>query len=195
MTANLVFLLPLLLALAISCSTTATVTQNPTTASTRIGTPIAGATATPQVSSTSLPGPKSGTVPTISSKQTPGLSPRPPDTFVPAEGSSITLSAAEVRGLTHLGISSALADLSERVGGEVGSVSMVSAENVTWSDTSLGCPEPDGLYAQVLTPGIRLILGYNGQEFDYRVAGIHGLLCTQEDTRGPLAGCGKRGSL
>ena len=42
------------------------------------------------------------------------------------------------------------------------------------------------MYAQVLTSGMRVVFRYEGQEFDYHIAGIHGLLCAQEQTQEPL---------
>ena len=191
MIASLVFLLSLLLILAISCDSTGTVTQDPTAATARVATPVAGTTATRRTDSTSLPGPKSGTVPTSPLTQTPALLAQLPDGTIPAGGAtptvvSITLSAAEARGLTKLGFRSALADLKARLGEEVGSVSIVLAESVTWSDSSLGCPEPDGVYLQVLTPGIRVVFNREGQEYDYRISGIHGRLCEEAQTNKPL---------
>ncbi len=45
----------------------------------------------------------------------------------------------------------------EFLAGELGvaadSLNVVSATAMTWSDTSLGCPQPDKGYAQVITPG------------------------------------------
>lgn len=35
-------------------------------------------------------------------------------------------------------------------------LTLVSVEQMTWADTSLGCPQPDMTYAQVLTPGWRV---------------------------------------
>jgi hypothetical protein len=43
------------------------------------------------------------------------------------------------------------------------------AESVDWPDTSLGCPLPEMMYAQVVTPGYRIILTYEGKEY-----GFHG---------------------
>ena len=40
-------------------------------------------------------------------------------------------------------------------------------EPVEWPDTGLGCPEPDRLYAQVVTPGFRLQFEYQGQRHEY----------------------------
>ena len=38
---------------------------------------------------------------------------------------------------------------------------------VEWSDTSLGCPMPGLVYAQVITPGFRLVFDYQGQQNEY----------------------------
>ena len=37
----------------------------------------------------------------------------------------------------------------------------------TWPDASLGCPEPGMMYAQVLTPGILVVLSYGGELHRY----------------------------
>ncbi|HVM29865.1 MAG TPA: hypothetical protein VM305_03745 [Candidatus Limnocylindrales bacterium] len=44
------------------------------------------------------------------------------------------------------------------------------AAAVTWSDTSLGCPEHDQAYAQVLTDGYWVVLVANGQQLDFRAS-------------------------
>ena len=38
---------------------------------------------------------------------------------------------------------------------------------VEWGDTSLGCPMPGLVYAQVITPGFRLVFDYQGQQNEY----------------------------
>ena len=50
----------------------------------------------------------------------------------------------------------ALADAARRSGLERGALKVLSAEAVTWSDGSIGCPQPGRLYAQVLVPGWRV---------------------------------------
>ena len=40
-------------------------------------------------------------------------------------------------------------------------------EEVTWPDSSLGCPEPGMVYAQVLTPGYRFQLQSGGKLYQY----------------------------
>ena len=76
------------------------------------------------------------------------------------------LSEAESRGLVHPGLRAAMEDLRRLVGEDLGPVEILRLDAVTWQDTSLGCPEPEMFYAQVLTPGVRLVLARQGQEYD-----------------------------
>ncbi|HWH23456.1 MAG TPA: hypothetical protein VNW68_01035 [Candidatus Limnocylindria bacterium] len=48
-------------------------------------------------------------------------------------------------------------------------IAIVRAEQVTWRDASLGCPEPGMMYIQVLTEGYWVVLRVNDQTFDFRV--------------------------
>jgi hypothetical protein len=50
------------------------------------------------------------------------------------------------------------------------SIEVVSAEEVTWPDGALGCPEPDGMYTQALVEGYRIVLDVDGQEVHYHGA-------------------------
>jgi len=38
---------------------------------------------------------------------------------------------------------------------------------VEWSDASLGCPKPGFAYAQVITPGYRIVLTAGQQQYEY----------------------------
>lgn len=49
----------------------------------------------------------------------------------------------------------------------VETVTVVRAERVTWSDGSLGCPEPGQVYTQALVPGFWLVLRAGEQDFDF----------------------------
>jgi hypothetical protein len=49
-----------------------------------------------------------------------------------------------------------VADAAKRFGVPESSVVLTGAEQVTWSDGSLGCPEPGRLYTQMLVPGFRM---------------------------------------
>lgn len=58
-------------------------------------------------------------------------------------------------------------DLAGRLGMASADVQLVSVEAVEWSDTSLGCPQPGMMYAQVITPGYRVVLEAGGQTYTY----------------------------
>jgi hypothetical protein len=46
-------------------------------------------------------------------------------------------------------------------------VTVVSSDDVTWRDGSLGCPEPGMGYTQALEPGTRTILEVGGKQYHY----------------------------
>ncbi|MGH2356162.1 MAG: hypothetical protein ACRDI2_09330 [Chloroflexota bacterium] len=51
-------------------------------------------------------------------------------------------------------------------------------ERREWPDTSLGCPQPDMAYAQVITPGYLVELGAAGEQFEYHTdTDGHAVLC------------------
>ncbi|WP_052665022.1 hypothetical protein [Nitriliruptor alkaliphilus] len=85
------------------------------------------------------------------------------DTDAPADDGegSVTL-----EGATEV----AVADLAATTGTDEADIEVVSAEEVTWSDGSLGCPEPDGMYTQALVPGYRIVLSVAGEQVDYHGA-------------------------
>ncbi len=58
-------------------------------------------------------------------------------------------------------------DLAQRLKRTEATIQVASIEAVDWSDASLGCPEPGMAYAQVITPGYRLILTANGERYEY----------------------------
>ena len=48
-----------------------------------------------------------------------------------------------------------------------GDLVVVAAEAVTWSDGSLGCPEPGMGYTQALVPGYRVVIDAGGEELHF----------------------------
>ena len=70
-------------------------------------------------------------------------------------------------------IQSALADAARASGVDAGQLRLVSAERVTWSDGSLGCPQPGRLYTQALVPGYRIRIEARGELLHYH-AGLRG---------------------
>jgi hypothetical protein len=60
-------------------------------------------------------------------------------------------------GLQSL-IDRAIDDLSARLDTNIQNIETVDARQVEWPDASLGCPQTDMAYAQVITPGYRITL-------------------------------------
>ena len=88
-------------------------------------------------------------------------------------------------GALTLLIERAKDDLVQTTGAESDAVTVVSTEEVEWSDSSLGCPDPDAMYAQVITPGYLLVLESDGNTFNYH---------TGADPEGPLVQCTEDGT-
>mgnify|MGYP000120852429 CR=1 FL=1 len=70
---------------------------------------------------------------------------------------------AEARDAVRL----ATEDLARRLGVRPAAIRPVRVQAVDWSDTSLGCPRPDMVYAQVITPGYVVILSAQGRDYEY----------------------------
>lgn len=45
-------------------------------------------------------------------------------------------------------------------------VEILAIEPTEWPDASLGCPEPGKMYAQVITPGYRILVEVEGEQFE-----------------------------
>ncbi len=59
----------------------------------------------------------------------------------------------------------AVKTLAKELGCAPDQVVVDEATSVTWRTSALGCPQPDMMYMQVLTPGFRVRLRYAGQEY------------------------------
>ena len=105
--------------------------------------------------------------------------PQPTASRAPSLDGSITLSAAEVRGLADLDVAAAFEDLRALVGADPDGVAVLRAERATWRDSSLGCPTPDTAYDQALTESLWLVLSYRDSHYDYRVSSSAVVRCEQ----------------
>jgi hypothetical protein len=74
-------------------------------------------------------------------------------------------------------VAQARADLAQRLGLSAESFQLTSAEAVEWPDTSLGCPKPGFMYAQVITPGYLIVLEADGQKYEYHADSRRVSLC------------------
>ena len=84
-----------------------------------------------------------------------------------------------------------VADAADRAGVEREEVDITIAEAVTWSDGSLGCPEPGMMYTQALVPGYRVVVEAVGAELNYHAA-QSGDFRYCENPRPPAEGSGNQ---
>lgn len=68
-------------------------------------------------------------------------------------------------------VDEAIADLTERAGVPAEEIEVVSQEEVTWSDGSLGCAQKGMSYTQALVDGFRVVLRADGVDYEYHSAG------------------------
>jgi hypothetical protein len=56
-------------------------------------------------------------------------------------------------------------ELAVRLGISAAEVAVAGVEPIDWPDSSLGCPQPGKMYAQVVTPGLRIELVAGGHRY------------------------------
>jgi hypothetical protein len=61
----------------------------------------------------------------------------------------------------------AIDDLAGRLSAAPEAIAVVEVNELDWPDASLGCPAPDMAYAQVITPGMQVILESGGTTYAY----------------------------
>jgi hypothetical protein len=83
----------------------------------------------------------------------------------------------------------AVADLSNRLNVTADAIDLVSLQEVTWRDGSLGCPEAGMSYIQALSPGQQMILRVNGQDYYYH-SGKSGVFNYCGDPQPPIENMG-----
>lgn len=81
-------------------------------------------------------------------------------------------------------VACAVTDLAQRLAVTVGAIEVVEVEEVTWRDSSFGCPKPERMYAAVLSPGHRITLRADGQTYQYHSGeGRSPFLCPSDQQR------------
>jgi hypothetical protein len=99
----------------------------------------------------------------------PSMTPSSSSSSSPAPGGSV--------------VEQAKADLTKRLGVDSGQVRVVSSDEVTWPDGSLGCPEPGMHYTQALVPGTRTVLEVDGKQYAYHSGGPRAPFLCEHPTR------------
>ena len=101
-------------------------------------------------------------------------------------------SQAAMSGSLEEVVRAARADAARRTGAAAESLALISAESVTWSDGSLGCPQPGVMYTQALVPGYRVRLRGPEGEMDYHASARGALvLCPVGRAMDPLPGASR----
>lgn len=78
-------------------------------------------------------------------------------------------------------------DAARRSGVDASRVRILEAGAVTWSDGSLGCPEPDRMYTQALVPGFRIRIQAGSRLLVYHAnARGNWVLCPADRARSPV---------
>jgi hypothetical protein len=62
-------------------------------------------------------------------------------------------------------------DLTLKTGVDLEEIKTISVEQINFTDTSLGVPEPGVQYDSVVTPGLIIFLEADGEEYEYRASG------------------------
>ena len=108
---------------------------------------------------------------------TPTPTPTEKDDYVPANTPTpIPTPTPEVPGFGGLFI----AELSNKLGIKPKNIKLVSYEDTIFNDSSLGCPEPGKFYAQVITPGWKIMFEADGSIYEYHsnIDGSYYIDCT-----------------
>ena len=71
-----------------------------------------------------------------------------------------------------------VAEVAKLAGVPADLVTVISAEEVTFSDGSLGCPQPGMVYTQALVDGYKIVAEAGGKTYDFRGSGSAFRQCT-----------------
>ena len=82
-------------------------------------------------------------------------------------------------GSQNAALNAAMSDLAQKLNIPLNEITASKVESVQWPDASLGCPQPGMMYAQVVTPGYRIVLSAQGQEYEYHADLSRAIMCGQ----------------
>jgi len=72
----------------------------------------------------------------------------------------------------------AVTALAEKLSIQKDQIALISVQSVVWSDSSLGCPQPDMNYLMVLTDGYRVVLAVDDEPYYYHAnTKGYGVIC------------------
>jgi hypothetical protein len=94
-----------------------------------------------------------------------------PDSAVPSDAASSGPGTGGGSSLPSSITDPILVDAAGRLGVDPSAVTIVSGLAQTFSDGSLGCPEPGMMYTQALVDGYQVVVEAGGTRLDYRGRG------------------------
>lgn len=130
----------------------------------------------PAVTDESVPSPVDATPTTVAAPEIQLVESKPPPTSEspvveqPPEDEGEVVNPPSIEH-PNSQVVAAMTDLVERLGVEVSAVEIVSVDEVTWPDGSVGCPQPGMRYTQALVNGSRIVLRVNGVDYQYNSGG------------------------
>jgi hypothetical protein len=129
-----------------------------------------------------LPTPSIETAPIESRKPAITITPTSPQMTVTQEGTVPGTSPSPRTQAENPLVRQAKEDLAQRLNIPIEDIDLLMVEQVVWRDSSLGCPQPGIMYAQVITPGFRVILDAAGKQYEYHTdTGRLVVLCEGEN--------------
>jgi hypothetical protein len=90
-----------------------------------------------------------------------------PLTIVAGTEETTVASSPEIDPALRTLVDQAVADLATRLKIDASSIVTVSAQAMSWSDGSLGCPQPGMLYTQAMVDGAMIELSVDGTSYSY----------------------------
>lgn len=89
----------------------------------------------------------------------------------------------------------AKADLAAYLNIEVDQIKVAEIQAVEWPDASLGCPQQDTMYAQVLTPGFIVRFDVNGKAYKYHTDELENVILCEATYEAGSSSKNTRGSV
>ncbi len=84
-------------------------------------------------------------------------------------------------------VQQAIAEAAAVAGVAADQVSLTRADRVTWSDGSLGCPEPGMMYTQALVDGFWVVITAAGETYDIHASDSgHFVVCPPARSKPPI---------
>lgn len=74
-------------------------------------------------------------------------------------------------------VAGAIADAAARAGVAADTVRVVRVESRDWPNSGLGCPSPGTAYAQIITPGLLIVVEVDGRSLEYHADRVRVALC------------------